>query len=82
MCMYLGIKCRSLQVLLHQIATMHLYRFILMFSYIRIVFACWAVKIQDDTRSLQYHVFSTSSTWIHNTSQLPIMAELLKTSPK
>ena len=33
----------TLQVLLNQIAAMHLYSFILMFSYICIIFACWAV---------------------------------------
>ena len=34
MWMYLGVKCRSLQVLLYNIAAMHLNCFILMFSYI------------------------------------------------
>ena len=43
MWMYLGVKRRSLQVLLHHIAAMHLHSFILIFSYIRIIFACWAV---------------------------------------
>ena len=42
MWMYLGVKCRSLQVLLYQIAAVHLHSFILIFSYICIIFACWA----------------------------------------
>ena len=42
-----GVKCRSLQVLLYQIAAVHLYSFSLMFSYICIIFACWEFLLES-----------------------------------
>ena len=42
MCTYRGVSFRSLQVLLYQMAAMHLYSSILMFSYVCTFFVCWA----------------------------------------